>query len=292
MNTFLRRTVLFSLLLATVLEAQPYLSQQFSKEEIEIHENLQYGEKQDQGGRTTPLLVDIFQPPSATKEAPQPLIIIIHGGGFFTGTKEKRREWAYDYAMHGYVAACINYRLSPKELRDASPEGFVTAATHATEDGMDAIRYLKITAARFGIDPNRIATLGESAGGWISGFNALEFDTFKNTINHYPGTSSRVQAAIATGVSYADDTLHKKMRDELIGFDSDDTPMILFHAEAVDRVTTAPWSEAVHLQKLIRNSGNTCELYKQPGNKHVDDMSPSGPYWHRIAPFLKTHLNL
>ncbi len=44
----------------------------------------------------------------------------------------------------GYVSVCINYRLVPAEVRNESPENFITAATHATEDGMDALLLNKL----------------------------------------------------------------------------------------------------------------------------------------------------
>ncbi len=254
--------------------------------------DIPYGEKVDQGGCRTKLLVDLFLPPNAAESERQPLVILIHGGGFRNGVKEKYHEWAIEFATYGYVSACINYRLTPESLRDKSPASFITAATHATEDGMDAIRFLKIHAARYGIDPNRIATIGASAGGWISTLNGIDYDTFSGVPNSYPGTTSKVQAAIATGVSFADNATCKLVRDTLMGFDQKDTPVLLFHAEEKDRVTTAPWSEAVYLAKLITDSGNTCELYRQPGDRHVDNMSPSGPYWDKIAPFLKKQLGL
>lgn len=272
--------------------SDPYFSKQFDESVIEKLTGIPYGEKANQAGRQTKLLVDLFLPPHASESKRQPLIVLIHGGGFCNGAKEKHHDWALEYAAYGFAAACINYRLTPEKVRDASPANFITAATHATEDGMDAIRFLKINAARYGIDPNRIATIGMSAGGWISTLNGTDYDTFNGVPSSYPGITSQVQAAIATGVSFADNATCKQVRDSLMHFDQTDTPILLFHAEKRDRVTTAPWSEAVHLAKLIKKSGNHCELYKQPNDTHVDNMSPSGPYWDRIASFLKEHLNL
>ncbi len=269
-----------------------YYSKQFDVSAIQILTDIPYGEKVGQGGRRTKLLVDLFLPPNASEDNRQPLIILIHGGGFRNGVKEKHHDWAAEYATLGYVAVCINYRLTPESLRDKSPANFITAATHATEDGMDAIRFLKLNAVQYGIDPNRIATIGMSAGGWISTLNGIDSDNFNGVPSSFPGITSQVQAAIATGVSFADDDTCKYVRDSLMRFDQTDTPILLFHAEEKDRVTTAPWSEAVYLKKLITDSGNTCELYQQPGDRHVDNMSPSGPYWGKIAPFLMRHLDL
>ncbi len=273
-------------------EDRVYFEPQHREEELQLHVDVSYGQKVAQAGRGTTLLIYIFQPPSATAESPKALVVLIHGGGFQGGTKEKHHDWAREHASHGFVAACISYRLTTRGLRDSPPENFIEAATHATEDGMGAIRFLKKNATKYGIDPQRTVTIGMSAGGWISGFNAIDYDSFNHTKNSYPGVSSKVHAAIPMGVSYANGPIHRSMRDELMHFDADDTPVLLFHAEGTDKVTTAPWSEAVHLQRLIQNSGNVAELHPQPGDRHVDDMSPSGPHWVHISRFLKTHLSL
>ncbi len=269
-----------------------FFTQQFESSEIQIIENVPYGQKLNQGGELSSLLVDLFLPPNASKESKLPLIVVIHGGGFRNGTKEKNRDWAIEYATFGFVTACINYRLTPEVMRDKSPGNFITAATHATEDGMDAIRFLKQNASQYGFDPQRIATIGMSAGGWISALNAIEYDQFNHAKNFYPGTSSKIQAAIATGVSFADNATCKIVRDSLMHFDKEDTPVLLFYAEDKDRVTSAPWSEAVYLNRLINDSGNNSLLYKQPGNTHVDNMNPSGGYWDKIYPLLAKYLKL
>jgi hypothetical protein len=273
-STQLIFTMLLVPLASLSARSERFFNKQFEAYEINIISDLSYGEKVNQAGVLTPLLVDLFLPPDAKEQEQEklPLIMVIHGGGFRNGNKEQFQDWAIEYATFGYAAACINYRLTPEEMRDKSPGNFITAATHATEDGMDAI--------------------GMSAGGWISALNAIDYDHFNGAKNFYPGTSSKVQAAIATGVSFADNATCKIFRDSLMHFDKEDTPMLLFHAEDNDRVTSAPWSEAVYLNKLINVSGNTSLLYKQPGNTHVDNMSPSGDYWDKIAPFLAKFLRL
>lgn len=242
---------------AAKLPSAPYFSKQFEESAIHVFSDISYGEKADQAGRQTKLLVDLFLPPNATENHRQPLIILIHGGGFRNGVKEKHHDWATEYATYGYAVACISYRLTPESMRDESPANFITAATHATEDGMDAIRFLKINAAQYGIDPDRITTIGMSAGGWISSLNGIDSDTFNGVPSSYPGITSRIQAAIATGVSFADNDTCKYFRDSLMHFEKTDTPILLFHAEKKDRVTTANWKDAEYLAERIRSRAIT-----------------------------------
>lgn len=282
--------ILFGLLVSLSSAENLVGTRQEQAAKVETSFDVVYAQKVGLDGLIQNLSLDVFQSQHVLTDSKRPLIIIIHGGGFINGNKEQHHKWAVEYARIGYTVACINYRLTPKEIRNETAENFVTAATHAIEDGMDAIRFLKKESDRFGIDRTRIATIGMSAGGWISTINAIEYDTFNNTKSSYPHQSSKVKVAIASGVSLANDQTCKSIRDKLLSFDETDSPVLLFHAENIDNVTTAPWSEALELKARITNSGNDCELYPQPGNKHTDDMSPSGPHWKKIKTFLGKHL--
>ena len=260
---------------------------------MEVKRDMVYGRKANLAGQMTTLTLDLFLPPAGSAAgAPRPLVVLFHGGGFFGGDKEQCRVQALAYARLGFASATINYRLAPRQWRDASPENFIAAATQAVADGMDAIRFLKVRAAEFDLDPHRIATVGFSAGGWIALINAIEPDTFNGVASSYPAVSSRVDATISSGVSFSDNDTCRKVRDELLHFNREATPALLFHAETVDAVTTAPWAEAEHLARMINASGNRCQLFPQSGTRHTDDMSPVGRHWEKIQPFLAARLKL
>lgn len=90
-----------------------------------------------------------------TGDGPFPLIVFIHGGGWFGGDKEDGQEYAWvKLRERGYAVASINYRLS-KEA--AHPAGLIDCKT--------AIRFLKTNAGDYRIDPERIAVSGDSSGG-------------------------------------------------------------------------------------------------------------------------------
>lgn len=240
------------------------------------------------GGTVLNLKLDVGVPPNATAANPQPLIILIHGGGFSGGGKEDYRQAALSYARAGYVAATINYRLTPNNLNNAAAR--FTAITNASDDAMNAIRYLKTNAALYHIDPTRIATIGNSAGGGISLINAIEFDTFRNTVSDYPGVSSQVAAAIATGATLIDRTGNF---DPYLSYQATDTPVLLFHANPTDSITGATWVDHVlPTQSRINASGNTCSLVAQADMTHVVDLSVEGGWWSSLKPFLWEKLRL
>lgn len=90
-----------------------------------------------------------------TKEA-KPAVIYLPGGGFTSADHEKFSEMRRALAEAGFVVAAAEYRVVP------------TKFPALVEDAKAAVRYLRAHAAEYGIDPNRIAVLGDSAGGYLA----------------------------------------------------------------------------------------------------------------------------
>ncbi len=132
------------------------------------------------------LLADIFLPPSKAENTKgAPAVVIVHGGGWLKGDKQKFRALALALAARGYVTAAVEYRLGG--------EAHFPAAIH---DCNAAVRFLRRNAAKYGIDADRIGAVGGSAGGHLVGLmaagshvEALQGDTSK-------GGSATIQAAI------------------------------------------------------------------------------------------------
>lgn len=244
----------------------------------------------DRASPTLSMTMDIWVPPNATPTTPQPLIIQIHGGGFVAGGKAARADAAMSYARAGYVSATINYRLTADN--QATPETRVFAITSASEDLMNAIRFLKVNAAQYNIDPSRIATMGGSAGGGLSMINAVQFDGVEGAISDFPGVSSRVNAAISSGATLVSTDVGYDS-DDYLQYDATDSPVLLYHANPVDPSTEATWTgNVLPTQQRINDSGNTCVAVPTPSNEHVVDMNVDGPYWGTTLPFLTTYLKL
>jgi acetyl esterase/lipase len=93
---------------------------------------------------------------SKTATGPSPAILLIHGGGFRAGTRQSYLAMAAKLADRGYVAATASYRLAPRHQFPA-----------AVEDVKAAVRFLRANATKYGIDPDRIGTMGGSAGGHL-----------------------------------------------------------------------------------------------------------------------------
>jgi acetyl esterase/lipase len=81
---------------------------------------------------------------------------MIHGGGWTEGDRHDLADLNHYLASRGYVVAAISYRLAPAWRFPA-----------AQDDLAQAIAYVKTLQTTHGVDPNRIAFIGRSAGAHI-----------------------------------------------------------------------------------------------------------------------------
>ncbi|WP_380173926.1 alpha/beta hydrolase fold domain-containing protein [Kineococcus sp. DHX-1] len=89
---------------------------------------------------------------------PGPAVVYFHGGGLIGGSVEVFDHYVAQYVQwSGVPFLSVDYRLAP----EASGE---TPA----RDGLAALRWLHEDAVDLGVDPRRIAVMGDSAGGGIA----------------------------------------------------------------------------------------------------------------------------
>jgi acetyl esterase/lipase len=105
------------------------------------------------------LKLDIYRPPAGSEK--RMATVHFHGGGFARGSKDSLSDRVKPYAALGYVAIAAQYRLSGQA-------GF-PALIH---DAKAAIRWVRANAKTLGIEPQRIAVVGYSAGGYHALFTA------------------------------------------------------------------------------------------------------------------------
>lgn len=105
------------------------------------------------GGRD--LLADIFRPEGAT--GPLPGVLLIHGGGWRTGDRLQLRGYGVLIGREGYVCVATEYRLLGEAPWPAQ-----------LDDVRTALAWMHANAAELGIDPDRIAVEGNSAGAHLA----------------------------------------------------------------------------------------------------------------------------
>ena len=190
-----------------------------------------------------PLELDLYLPPES--DGPVPVVVFLHGGGWRLGSRHLVGP-AYlgasptpfeRVAQAGIAVASIDYRLSgeatwPAQLHDAKA----------------AVRFVRARAADLGVDPDRIAAWGESAGGHLAGLLGLTGDdaTLEGE-GGIVGTSSRVSAvvswyapsdlaAIATDTG-ADPANPRTREAQLLGAPAAEVPELAAQASPVSHVS-------------------------------------------------------
>lgn len=111
------------------------------------------------------LKLDIYYPKTDLFKR-RPLVMLIHGGAFYVGSKESAAEQnlATSLARRGYVVASIDYRLGFKLM----PSDIEMSAYRALQDAHAALRFLAHNAKGLGIDPQQVYVGGTSAGAMAS----------------------------------------------------------------------------------------------------------------------------
>ncbi|WP_250461491.1 alpha/beta hydrolase [Microbulbifer litoralis] len=106
------------------------------------------------------LQLDIFAPEGAS--APRPGLLLVHGGGWGSGHRSLLAPLAQALAARGYMTATADYRLSAEAQFPAQ-----------VEDLRAALHWLRNHAAEYGLDPDRLAIGGSSAGGQLAALTGL-----------------------------------------------------------------------------------------------------------------------
>lgn len=124
--------------------------------------------------------------PEDNGQSLRPGMVLIHGGAWILGTRYQQAWYCREFAKHGYVVMTIDYRLMPK-----------CAFPDCLHDCKAAVRWLRLNAAKYRVNPDCIVTFGASAGGHLAALLATTTpdDKLEGDVN--PGASSEVKAAIS-----------------------------------------------------------------------------------------------
>ncbi len=249
-------------------------------------EGLVYGRPGDEG-----LTMDYY---AGAGVGGHPIAIIIHGGGWTSGTSKNGSEaYCADFlAPAGYDVFSINYRLAPQHPYPA-----------AVEDVERAIRYIRFHAREWNGDSKKIALVGGSAGGYLSTMVGLiNASGVKGSDDAVDRESARVQAVVTLfGVSdlrgmALNDSIHalldplikEKGQEAALAQASPITyvnpnapPFLLIHG---DKDESVPFAQSTELQEALRKVGVHCDLIRIPNGIHATGTwhtIPNVPDWER-----------
>lgn len=110
------------------------------------------------------LYLDFYFPNEDTSTQ-KPVVIYTHGGGWAAGSKNSAGHGSFNVVhqallKEGFCVAAVQYRLTKKDTGVAMRDCVI--------DAKDAIRFLSAHSESLGIDPHRIYTFGDSAGGHLA----------------------------------------------------------------------------------------------------------------------------
>jgi acetyl esterase/lipase len=228
---------------------------------------------------------DLYLP--AARDRPAPLIIWIHGGAFSVGDKRSMprryfgpppkpidRMGPYQIQVpdvaaltgKGYAVVSLNYRL----LRQPGDK-FVAYALPAVQDGKAAVRFLRANAAKYGLDPEKFAVWGNSAGGFIAAMLAVtghQPTVFDDPALGNADVSSAVQAAVIWYGAIESDSFPPEMRISHYISEAKTIPPILIGNGDAD--SSVPVASAIRLNEELLKKGAKSSLTIVPGAGHED----------------------
>lgn len=144
-------------------------------------ETVHYGPRDDEVG-------DLYRP--STPAPPRPSVILVHGGGWAGGNRDTLTQMCSALASRGFVVLNIDYRL-------ASSSDPSTQWPAQLVDAQLAVRFLRANSQMWGVDPGRMAAVGDSVGGTLALMLGLRSDIVpSDRSNLYPGVSPAVQAVV------------------------------------------------------------------------------------------------
>jgi acetyl esterase/lipase len=266
-----------------------------------FHENIPYA-----GDTLKKHLLDIYLPAQSLK-GPLPVVVWIHGGAWRTNDKyadmSYMKQTVKGLIDHGYALASIDYRFSTEATFPAQ-----------IQDCHQAIAFVHTNAAKYNLDPTRIAVMGFSAGGHLASLLALslndEIDSFypagirpnysvRCVLDFYgpsdliaisqSGNDESVPDPI-TGLLGSDPVLRPDLAraaSPVSYIDKNDPPFLIIQGEKDESV---PNAQSRLLSSWLRLSDVEHELIIVPDAPHYGAMFDAEWIRERVWVFLKTHL--
>lgn len=229
---------------------------------------------------------------------PFPAVIVVHGGAWVGG--DRRTEVAPVFrplTEAGFAWFTIDYRLATDPMNFGA----------AVDDVEEAIRFVKAHAKEYRVDPDRIALVGESAGGQLAAMAALR---------DAPGTSVKAVVALYAPTDLVSllknsDLIPSAVRRSLVGTPLESLliarltqlspvdnvhagmpPFLMIHGTADELV---PFAQSREMCSRMQSVGASCDLFRVPGGGHGIrwwDTNPeiAQPWKNEMVRWLKDQL--
>jgi acetyl esterase/lipase len=247
------------------------------------------------------LSLDVYLPPGSGMSdgsgSRPPAILVIHGGSWIGGSKRLFRPSPWDphptairLAENGHVVIAADYRLA----RPGAP-GWPAAL----DDLREAVRWTRRHARELGVDPGRIAALGQSAGGHLAamlGTAAVDEESRIQAVVSFYGPSDlerlpllRVQrlshepVRAFLGDDPARSSAKAREASPVSRVGGDTAPVLLIHGT---RDRWVPIEQSEELAGALRAAGVRHQLLRVEGARHGFDARVQEPGNRDLLPAI------
>ncbi|MEI6714438.1 MAG: sulfatase-like hydrolase/transferase [Verrucomicrobiota bacterium] len=242
-----------------------------------------------------PLMLDLYVP-SKTPEAPMPLVVWIHGGGWSFGCKEEHCLLSW-LAEEGVAVASINYRLLHQARWPAQ-----------IEDCRVAVAWLRNSVTQFHLDPDRIAVAGASAGGHLAAllgtlnlpkgervravvdfFGPSDLLTMPSNLSGNGRTDANLAAtrgALLLGGIVRERSILAKQASALYQVSEVSAPFLILHGQ---KDALVPLDQSERLNAALQQAGVESELELLQGVGHGGWQFDTPEVRAKIRAFLQRH---
>jgi len=248
------------------------------------------------------LKLDLYLPAAATLP---PLVVWVHGGAWRSGSKKDTP--LLPLTERGFAVASVDYRLSP-----------VAPYPAQVHDLKAAIRYLRATAEKNGIDGRRIAIAGGSAGGHLAALVGVTNGSkeHEGDVGEHDGVSSDVQATVVFygasnlttilaqstphGLSVREPALTllfggkpdekqdlARLASPVFFVDPRDPPLLIYHGDQDPQMQI---NQAHELVGACKKQGVPATFEVVYGGTHGGKLFYTPEQLEQVAQFLKTNL--
>ncbi|MDX1925823.1 MAG: alpha/beta hydrolase [Pirellulaceae bacterium] len=196
----------------------------------------------------------------------KPAIVFFFGGGWNSGSPEQFEGQARHFAKRGMIAVLADYRVKSRQG---------VKVVECVKDAKAAIAWVRENAMRLGIDPNKIAASGGSAGGHlaastgtISGFGSDERPNAMILFNP--------ACTLAPIAGWQTPRANAELAVERLGVDAKQIspahhigphtpPTLILHGT---KDTTVPYASVVAFESVMKKEGRPCKLVGYEGAGH------------------------
>lgn len=237
--------------------------------------------------------IHYYKPTAPTSEG---AVVIFPGGGYHHRAEHEGKGYAEFLAANGVHAFVVDYRVAPHRY----PLPLL--------DARRAVRYVRFHAAEYGLDPEKIAVMGSSAGGHLAALTAASAEPISlEGVDAVDGVSARPNAQILCYpviVTPDDPACHAGSYDNLLGgrdekgeqatspvvhVDEQTPPAFIWHTAADPAVSVG---NSYAYAAALRQANVSVEMHIFPYGNHGLGLAKGDPHVAQWSALLLNWLRL